>query len=156
MQQIDIDNRIHNVIEITDNTKAIIVQFNEPLSESAMRNATESFKSIINSLGIEVVILDKDAKITELRQITHDDQMRALGDDKRNLAFYKRSCEPWTQGEYNNIMRLVGNNVYTLYHTNPKYIFDDGTGTYHTWQLGYHTEQFNRCRKVAYEDIFND
>lgn len=77
-----------------------------------------------------------------------------MNDQKRNLAFYKKSGEPWTQEEYSNIMEYVGNSYYTINRFCEKYIFSDFDGGYHMWSEQEEHSNFKNCKQVAYEDVF--
>lgn len=80
---------------------------------------------------------------------------------KRNLAFFKRSGEPWTQDEYENICDYVGDENYGdvtgKNETKAKYIFDDGkscTVAMYPWSKQENHSNFKNCKQVAYEDVF--
>ena len=81
--------------------------------------------------------------------------------EKRNLAFYKRSGEPWTDEECENIVRYVKatdqikcedwGNV----NPNVKYMYDDSGYNYMAnWSRQEKSYNFKNCKQVAYEDIF--
>lgn len=77
---------------------------------------------------------------------------------KRNLAFYKKSGEPWTKAEYINIIKYVGDSCTTTnYNYSAKWCFDDGLQIdfMHTWDRQENHPNFKSCKQVAYEDIFN-
>lgn len=88
-------------------------------------------------------------------------------EQRRNLAFYKKSGESWTNEEFRNIRKYCGDPdesndliIDALDSYKETFIFDDGT-TYsfmYAWALDgdYATdlEAFNNCTQVAYEDIF--
>jgi len=88
-------------------------------------------------------------------------------EQKRNLAFYKKSGESWTDEELRNIQKYCGDpdessDLITddTYSHEEKFIFDDGTkyAFMYAWaQKGDYSsdlEAFNNCIQVAYEDIF--
>jgi hypothetical protein len=82
-----------------------------------------------------------------------------MNDQKRNLAFYKRSGEPWTQEEYLNICEYVGdeNPGYIFGQEKLEYIFDDGSSSttfIFPWIGIMATENLKNCKQVAYEDVF--
>ena len=54
-------------IEITKNTKAIIIQFDEILSDEAYSRVREKLTCIADRTGIEFLILDNSARVTELK-----------------------------------------------------------------------------------------
>ena len=82
--------------------------------------------------------------------------------ERRNLAFYKKSGEPWTDEECENIVRYVGCEVQIEYgdwgniNTENKYVFDDGHGG--RWMANWSSQEtdgnFKNCKQVAYEDVF--
>lgn len=86
---------------------------------------------------------------------------RFLPTEKRNLAFYKRSGEPWTKAEYDNIQNYCGlcndsSSITDSYSQTKKFIFDDG-GSYNYMFMWYEQEEdpaFKNCTQVTYEDIF--
>lgn len=77
-------------------------------------------------------------------------------DQIRNLAFYKRSKEPWLQGELNKIYRFTKpeGGVGTSGHQ-CKYNYDNGYGGafQHTWFIQNKT-CIENCLQIAYEDVF--
>jgi len=86
---------------------------------------------------------------------------------RRNLAFYKKSGEPWANEEFRNIQKYCGDPdesnsiiIDDLDSHKEKFIFDDGTNYafMYAWALegDYATDltAFNNCAQVAYEDIF--
>jgi len=84
-------------------------------------------------------------------------------EQKRNLAFYKRSGEPWTQEEYKAVCKWccdLSDEDFTLYSidTKVKYIFDDGydNAFLYPWSYQEKNHNFKNCKQVAYEDIFNE
>ena len=81
--------------------------------------------------------------------------------EKHNLAFYKRSGEPWTTQECENIVRYVGA-TYQISNENwgnlcpsRRYMFDDGTNRMYmaNWYDQEEDSNFANCKQVAYEDI---
>ena len=89
-----------------------------------------------------------------------------MSDQKRKIAFYKRSKKPWTEEEYRNIIEYVGDNDYEFdwckddYYldNNRKYIFDDGDDEtfMHFWVDQEQNSNFPNCQKIAYEDVFGN
>jgi len=81
--------------------------------------------------------------------------------EKRNLAFYKRSGEPWTNQECENIVRYVGapyqisNNTWGNVRPTRRYMFDDGSELIYMANWDAQEESnFKNCKQVAYEDVF--
>lgn len=78
---------------------------------------------------------------------------------KRNLAFYKRSGRPWTEEEYQNIVKYCGykTDASISSYAYDKFIFDDGSSSRFMYAWSKHEEHknFSNCEQVAYEDIFN-
>lgn len=77
-----------------------------------------------------------------------------------NLAFYKRSEEPWTDEEFvvmQNYIGIKATNRATIYHKKValrKYFYDDGeNNSYHAWEVQ-NKPNFTNCLQVAYEDVF--
>lgn len=74
----------------------------------------------------------------------------------RNLAFYKRSGEPWTSHEFTNMYDFIGDTAgrNTIDNTiNNTYFYDDGTmAPYNAWHRS--RPNFKNCLQVAYEDVF--
>ena len=78
---------------------------------------------------------------------------------KRNLAFYKRSGEPWTQEEFVNCCKHtnsthecdIGRDV-----VHNKFMFSDGTSHSHMypWSRVESRSNFTNCEQIAYEDVF--
>ena len=88
-----------------------------------------------------------------------------MNNKKRNLAFYKRSGKPWTEEEYRNIMKHVGDNdkgdwyVHSYYEdANRKYIFDgDYSASFmYFWEAQERNPNFPNCQQIAYEDVFGN
>ena len=87
---------------------------------------------------------------------------RILPTEKRNLAFYKRSGEPWTDKECENIVRYIGapsqirDKDWGNIKPTCKYIFDGGMSYYYmaNWSRQEEDPAFKNCKQVAYEDIF--
>ena len=81
---------------------------------------------------------------------------------KRNLAFYKKSGEPWTDEECENIVRYVGNiNQITAQdwgnvNRTAKFMFDYGDVQLFmgNWSKQHISQNFMNCQQVCYEDIF--
>lgn len=76
---------------------------------------------------------------------------------RRNLAFYKRSGTPWTQEEYQNIVKYCGykTDARISHYKHDTYIFDNcnPTNFMYAWVSQIN---FKNCREVAYEDIFSN
>ena len=85
-----------------------------------------------------------------------------ISTEKRNLAFYKRSGEPWTNQECENIVRYVGspyqinNKKWGNNRPTCKYWFDDGSKLFYMsdWYTQERQSNFKNCKQVAYEDVF--
>lgn len=82
-------------------------------------------------------------------------------EQKRNLAFYKRSGEPWTQEEYEDVCEYVGEEEGQIAASDSyerRYIFDNGDETLflYPWASQEKSYNFKNCKQVAYEDIFNE
>lgn len=78
---------------------------------------------------------------------------------KRNLAFYKRSGKPWTEEEFQNIVKYCGyeTDARISSYVYEKFIFDDGSSSrfMYTWVKHEKHKNFSNCVQVAYEDIFH-
>jgi hypothetical protein len=85
-----------------------------------------------------------------------------MNNQKRNLAFYKRSGEPWTYEECENIVRYVGSKVQIRNedwgNIDPcrKFMFDScfGRSFMASWSDQEDHNNFKNCKQVAYEDVF--
>lgn len=75
----------------------------------------------------------------------------------RNLAFYKRSKEPWTQKEYENMCNYTGSNEQHIVFKFNRFIFDNADSNpffMGSWDRQEKNSNFKNCKQVAYEDIF--
>ena len=85
-----------------------------------------------------------------------------ISTEKRNLAFYKCSGEPWTNEECENIVRYVGaprqikNKDWGTVNPHIKYMYDDNSSYSYmaTWSKQERDSNFKNCKQVAYEDVF--
>ena len=78
--------------------------------------------------------------------------------EKRNLAFYKRSEEPWTNEELTKIQKYCDDRICkaTAKQLSRKYVSNDGlvTSFMFPWRDQEEDYNFKNCKQVAYEDIF--
>lgn len=77
--------------------------------------------------------------------------------ERRNLAFYKKSGEPWTKDEYLKICEYCGDvntTGFSIPSITEAYIFDNGdrTGFMYFWSSPQSRKALPKCTKVAYED----
>ena len=77
---------------------------------------------------------------------------------KRNLAFYKESGEPWTTEELQNIYRYCGDNSTpasgTVDFYKRKWVYDDGSNAAFMWMWTKQDFPSNYTR-LSYESVFN-
>ena len=80
-----------------------------------------------------------------------------ISTEKRNLAFYKRSGEPWTNDELKQIAAYTGIKYWGNINPNKKFVYDlgleDTNESYANW-ADQNRDNFANCKQVAYEDIF--
>ena len=88
-----------------------------------------------------------------------------MSNQKRDIAFYKRSKEPWTEKEYINIMNYVGDDqafswctIDSDSYAYRKFIFDDGDPEHFMslWSDQEENRNFSDCQQLAYEDVFEN
>ena len=75
----------------------------------------------------------------------------------RNLAFYKKSSNPWTKKEFENILKYCGDSrVSSDLNSDFTYIFDNGNSKnfMFTWEGFEFSECLHYCDKVSYEGLF--
>lgn len=77
---------------------------------------------------------------------------------KRNLAFYKKSGEPWTQEELDTVLTHCGLKTGNMAEdaATRKYIFDDSSNNnfMYLWCNQEKQPNFKNCQQLPYEDIF--
>ena len=78
---------------------------------------------------------------------------------KRNLAFYKESGEPWSVKELQNICKYCGDHDASL-HTDSesykrKWVYDDGSSTAFMW-MWQHQRFPSNYTCLSYESVFNN
>lgn len=78
-------------------------------------------------------------------------------DKKTNIAFYKKSQEIWTEEEYIAIKKYCKDDYSTVPEAKfkRKWIYTVGTAGVFPWHEQEKDEIFNKCKQVAYEDIFD-
>ena len=126
------------------------------------------FKLVATKPGRQAEIGDCEDKKKELPLSTNQedqDFLTSLGytektqpTTRRNLAFYKRSGEPWTDVELNKIREYCESPSSTDvsgFDTH-QFIFDDASDSkfMYPWTGQKHNPNFKNCRQMAYEDIF--
>ena len=74
--------------------------------------------------------------------------------ERRELAFYKESEEPWTNEEYMTICEYVGDNFTPLegVQKHRQYIYDQGG--VNEFMFPWTDQTILNCRKISYESIF--
>lgn len=104
----------------------------------------------------EVFVLSNGTHLSHF-SITHRVLCKTKALLKRNLAFYKRSGTPWTEEEFQNIVKYCGYETDAKISTYDyeKFIFDDGNFTRFMYTWGERHKNFRNCKQVAYEDIFH-
>ena len=80
----------------------------------------------------------------------------SIPSQKRNLAFYKESGEPWTPEELRNIYKYCGDNsVDNCMGYKRKWVYDNGTSTPFMW-MWQHQHFPSNYTRLSYESVFNE
>lgn len=143
--------------------KEFLKSKNEPVYEKSSAFSRQEFES--TTAYFYYKNYDKEWMIDSrsFNAITIKDFIKKFStpSQKRNLAFYKESGEPWTPEELRNICKYCGDDsANTDYVTDPtaykrKLVYDDGSSTAFMW-MWQHQHFPSNYTYLSYEFIFNE
>ena len=138
--------------------KEFLKSKNEPVYESSSAFSRQEFVS--TALYFYYKDYNKEWMVgnRSFNAITIKDFIKkfSIPSQKRNLAFYKESGEPWTPEELRNIYKYCGdNNVHNCIEYKRKWVYDNGTSTPFMW-MWQHQHFPSNYTCLSYESIFNE
>lgn len=143
--------------------KEFLKSKNESVLESSAAFKTGNFETTTTYFGYRDYNKEWMASNCNFNAITIKDFIKkfSTSSQKRNLAFYKESGEPWTPEELRNICKYCGDDsTNTDYVTDPtaykrKWVYDDGSSTAFMW-MWQHQHFPSNYTYLSYESIFNE
>jgi len=128
---------------------------------NTLRTTSKDVSYIANNYNIfylKDIINEKGLNMTTTNSLREElEELRDKDGKIKDLAFYKKSGEDWTDSEYKNILTFTKTVEFSKgLDISIKWIFySEYRNTYFSWNIQEHHSNFPNLKQVAYEDIFN-